>query len=77
MLVTVNSPMVGNQYLGNRADWTEDLFFHDLHVIGDVGEDSGLDKVTLVTNTLTTNLNLGALFLTLVNVAGVCQSVCE
>ena len=43
--------------LGDRADRAEDLLLDDLHVLGDVGEDSWLDKVSLVAVTLTTSLN--------------------
>lgn len=45
--------------LGDRADGAEDLLFHDLHVLCDVGEDRGLDEVALVTLTLATGLNGG------------------
>jgi hypothetical protein len=45
--------------LGDRADGAEDLLFHDLHVLCDVGEDRGLDEVALVTLALATSLNGG------------------
>ncbi len=54
---------------GDRADGAEDLFLHDLHVFADAGEDGGLDKVSLVSVTLATNFELGALFLAVVDVA--------
>jgi len=43
--------------LGDGADGAEDLFLHDLHVLSDIGEDSGLDEVSLVTVTLATSDN--------------------
>ena len=46
--------------LADGADWAEDLFLHDLHVLGDVREDGGLDEVTLVAVALAANLDLGA-----------------
>ena len=55
--------------LGNGADWAKDLLLHDLHVLGDVGEDGWLDEVSDITLALATSLNLGAGFLTSVDVA--------
>ena len=55
--------------LGNSADRAEDLLLHDLHVGADVGEDSGLDEVTLVTQALTTDLDGSTLVLTGLDVA--------
>jgi hypothetical protein len=46
--------------LGDRADGTEDLLLHNLHVFGDVGEDGGLNEVALVTLALATSLDGGA-----------------
>ena len=43
--------------LGDGTDRTEDLLLHDLHIRSDIAEDSGLDKVTLVTMALTTDLD--------------------
>ena len=45
--------------LGDRADGAEDLLFHDLHVLCDVGENRGLDEVALVTLALAASLNGG------------------
>ena len=45
--------------LGDRADGAEDLLFHDLHVLCNVGEDRGLDEVALVTLALAASLNGG------------------
>jgi hypothetical protein len=45
--------------LGDRADGTEDLLLHDLHIFGDVGEDGGLDEVALVTLALAASLDGG------------------
>lgn len=50
--------------LGDGADGTEDLFLHDGHVVLDVGEDGGLDEVTLITLALTTSDDGGTLVLT-------------
>lgn len=55
--------------LGNGADGAEDLFLHDLHVLGHVGEDGRLDEVALLPVTLAANLDLGALLLALIDVA--------
>jgi hypothetical protein len=55
--------------LGDGADRAEDLFLHNLHVFGNVGEDGGLDEVTLVTDALATCLDLGASLLALFDVA--------
>lgn len=49
--------------LGDRADRSEDLLLHNLHVIRDVGEDRGLDEVSFLAMALTTSLNLGTSFL--------------
>ena len=54
--------------LSDRANWTKDLLLHDLHVWSDVGENGWLDEVSLITQTLTTNLNLSALLLAVLNV---------
>lgn len=45
--------------LGDRANGAEDLFFHNLHVLCDVGEDRGLDEVALVALALAASLNGG------------------
>jgi len=55
--------------LRNGADRAEDLFLLDLHILGDVGEDGGLDEVALVTLALAAGLNGSPGFLTLLNVA--------
>ena len=54
--------------LGDCADGAEDLFLLDLHVLSDVGEDGGLDEVTLVTLALTTGLDGGTGLLALLDV---------
>lgn len=54
--------------LGDGADGAENLFLDNLHVVGDVGEDSGLDEETLGTNTVATSLDGGALLLAVLNV---------
>lgn len=55
--------------LGDRADRTEDLFLYNLHIFSDVGEDSGLDEVAFVANTLATSLDGGTSLLTSLDVA--------
>lgn len=55
--------------LGNCAYWAENLFLLDLHVLGDVGEDGGLNEVALVTLSLATSLDSGTGLLTILNVA--------
>lgn len=55
--------------LGNCAYWAENLFLLDLHVLGNVGEDGGLNEVALVTLSLTTSLDSGARLLAILNVA--------
>lgn len=54
--------------LGDGANWTKDLLLHDLHIWSDVGENGWLDEVSLITETLTTDLNLSALSLAVLNV---------
>lgn len=55
--------------LGDRADGSEDLLLHDLHLLVDVGEDRRLNEVTLITLTLATDLDLGSLLLTILDVS--------
>lgn len=54
--------------LGNGADRAKDLLLHDLHVGTNVGEDSGLDEVTLGAEALTAGLNGSTLVLTSLDV---------
>jgi hypothetical protein len=54
--------------LSNRADRAKDLLLHNLHVWRNIGEDGGLDEVSLVSVSLTTNLDLGTLLLALLNI---------
>lgn len=49
---------------GDGANRTKDLFLHDLHVLGNIGENSGLNKITLVTLAVAANLNLRTCVLT-------------
>lgn len=63
--------------LGDCADGAEDFFLLDLHVLGDVGEDGGLNEVTLVTLALAASLNGGTGLLALLNVAGILISNCQ
>ena len=46
--------------LGDGAHGAEDLLLHDLHVLGDVGEDGGLDEVALVALAVAADLDRGA-----------------
>lgn len=55
--------------LGNGTDGTEDLFLHNTHVFGDVGEDGRFDEEALGTDALATSFDLGAGRLTLLDVA--------
>ena len=52
------------------ADGAEDLLLHNLHVLGDVGEDGGLDEVTLVALAIAADLDLGACVFAGFDVAG-------
>lgn len=54
--------------LGDGNDGTEDLLLGNLHVGSNVGEDGGLDEVTLSTVALTTESNSGTLVLAVLNV---------
>lgn len=54
---------------GDRAHGAEDLFLHDLHVLADVGEDGGLDEVTLCAVAFAADFDLGAGFLAFINVS--------
>lgn len=58
--------------LGDRADGTEDLFLHDGHVVLDVGEDGGLDEVSLVALALTAGDDGGTLVLAGLDVTVAC-----
>lgn len=53
----------------DRADRSEDLLLDDLHVLIDVGEDSRLDVVALVAETLATGDHLGTVLLAGLDVA--------
>ena len=53
---------------GNRADGTEDLLLHYLHVFGHARENGRLDEVALFAVALATDFDFGALFLASVNV---------
>ena len=55
--------------LADGADRAEDLLLHNLHVVLDVGEDGGLDEVSLVTLALATSLDGSTLVLTGLDVA--------
>jgi hypothetical protein len=54
--------------LGNGADRAEDLLLHDLHVWLNIGEDGGLDEISLLSVSLTTDLDLGTSLLALFNI---------
>lgn len=56
--------------LGNAADGAEDLLLHDLHVLGDVGEDGRLDEVADVTLALAAGLDGRTGLLAVFDVAG-------
>lgn len=51
------------------ADRSKDFFLDNLHLVVDVGEDGGLDVVALVTESLTSDDDLGTGLLALVNVS--------
>jgi hypothetical protein len=51
------------------ADRSENFFLDNLHLVVDVGEDGGLNVVALVTQSLTSDDNLGTGLLALVNVS--------
>lgn len=55
--------------LGDGAYRAEDLLLHDLHVLGHVGEDGGLDEVALVALAVAARLDLGACVLAGLDVA--------
>jgi hypothetical protein len=55
--------------LGDCADGAEDLFPLDLHILGHVGEDCGLDEIALVALALAAGLDGGAALLAVVDVA--------
>ena len=54
--------------LGNGADRAEDFFLHDLHVLSDIGEDGGLNEVSLVAVTLTASDDGSTFLLTFLDV---------
>ena len=45
---------------GDGAHGAEDFLLHDLHVLGDVGEDRGFDEVALVALAVAADFHLGA-----------------
>ena len=55
--------------LGDGADGAEDLFLHDLHVLGDVGEDGGFDEEALVALAVAADFDSGACVLAGLDVA--------
>ena len=62
--------------LGDGADGTKDLFLHDLHVIGDVTENGGLDEVALLALALAANLDGSTGLLAVLDVANYGVSLC-
>lgn len=56
---------------GNRAYRSEDFFLHNLHIFADIGEDGRLDEITLFAVAATSDFDLGAFFLTVLNVSDV------
>ena len=52
----------------NRANRTEDLLLHDLHIGSDVGEDGRLDKVPLLAVSFASHLELRTGLLSVVDV---------
>ena len=60
--------------LGNRADGTEDLLLHDLHVFTDAGEYCRLNEVTFLAMALTAGFHFGTGFLALFNVSALIVS---
>lgn len=57
---------------GDGADGSEDLLLHDGHVVLDVGEDGGLDEVSLVALALAASDDGGTLVLTGLDVTIAC-----
>ena len=53
---------------GDGADGAKDLFLHNLHVLGHIGEDRRLDEVTLITLALAASLDGGTGILARLNV---------
>jgi hypothetical protein len=62
--------------LGNGADGAKDLFLHDLHVVGDVTENGGLDEVALLALALAANLDGSTGLLAVLDVANYGVSLC-
>ena len=54
---------------GDGADGAEDLFLHNLHVFGDVGEDGRLDEISFVAVAFTTCYNGGTSIFAILDVA--------
>lgn len=63
----LNGVLLGLE-LRDGADGPEDFFLHDLHVLGDIGEDCGLNEVTFLPVARATGFDLGALLLARVDV---------
>ena len=62
--------------LGDGADGAKDLFLHDLHVLGDVAENGGLDEVALLALALAANLDGSTGLLAVLDVANYGVSLC-
>ena len=62
--------------LADAAHGAEDLLLHDLHVLGDVGEDGGFDEVALVALAVAADFHLGAGLFAGFDVAVHCRQYC-
>ena len=62
--------------LGDGADGAKDFFLHDLHVVGDVTENGGLDEVALLALALAANLDGSTGLLAVLDVASYDVSLC-
>mmetsp|Transcript_34092 Transcript_34092/g.61455 ORF Transcript_34092/g.61455 Transcript_34092/m.61455 type:complete len:545 (-) Transcript_34092:51-1685(-) len=66
--VGASDHLIEGAVLKDGLDGSEDLLPGDLHVVGDVGEDGGGDVVTLVADAAATDIQLGALGLSVLDV---------
>ena len=69
LVASLDDLLLGLELL-NRADGAKDFLLDDGHVLLDVAEDGGLDKVAFFAMALTADFDFGAGFFALINVAG-------
>lgn len=67
-VVSNSDSVIGGLEFGDGSDGPENLFLHNLHILIDTGEESGLDEVTFGSMTFSTGFDRSTLLLSVVNV---------